>query len=309
MRSFTVILPPAAFTKTSPTVGQIITSPTTTLSWAASTGATSYKYCVGALIGGKDKINCLKEAHWKPTGSATTANISGLLNGYAYKWQVRATNTSGITEADNSTYGYFGFNPYPQTFELTSPTVGQIITSDTTTLSWAPSMFATRYEYCYAKSVIISNMCTPWLPTDTATTANISGLSHGATYYWQVRAINAAGTTYDVNTNTSFTVGLPPAAFTMVSPIEDTRIYGGEMPWQFRWNASQGATSYEYCIYLASGTCVWIDNGPAQTVLVELPDEYKDNQLFWQVRAKNSFGSTVSSSGPGRFFYARFSPE
>jgi hypothetical protein len=111
-RLFIVILPPAAFTKTAPTVSQIITAPTTTLSWAASTGATSYEYCSA-----KTQLACTNMT-WIST-TATTAAISGLTNGTMF-WQVRAKNTSGITTlADNGTYRTFTVSlpPLPASFE------------------------------------------------------------------------------------------------------------------------------------------------------------------------------------------------
>jgi hypothetical protein len=291
--SFTVSLPPAAFTKTLPTVGQIITAPTTTLSWAASTGATGYEYCYAITQ------QACTDMTWQST-TATTAGITGLTNGTMY-WQVRAINTSGTTYADNSTMRSFTVNLPPAAFAKTSPTVGQIITSPTTTLTWAASTGATSYEYCAAKTQLT---CTSWKPTGTPT-AIITGLTNG-TMFWQVRAKNTSGitTVADNGTYGSFIVSLPPAAFTMVAPNDGTTIYRSFLSGYglFVWNASQGATSYEYCIYLASGTCVWIDNGPAHEVKALLPDVNMTVPVFWQVRAKNSFGSTVSSSGIWLFY-------
>ena len=70
------------------------------------------------------------------------------------------------------------------------------------TLSWGTSSGATSYEYCYATTT----GCTGWTSVGTNTSVALSGLSNNQIYYWQVRAVNAGGTTL-ANTGTywSFT--------------------------------------------------------------------------------------------------------
>ena len=61
-------------------------------------------------------------------------------------------------------------------------------------LSWAASTGATRYEYCV--DTINDNVCNAtWISTGTARTVTIGGLGSLTAYYWQVRAVNAVGTT------------------------------------------------------------------------------------------------------------------
>jgi hypothetical protein len=61
-------------------------------------------------------------------------------------------------------------------------------------LSWAASTGATRYEYCV--DTINDNVCnTSWIGTGTARSVTIGGLGSLTAHYWQVRAVNAAGTT------------------------------------------------------------------------------------------------------------------
>jgi subtilisin family serine protease len=61
-------------------------------------------------------------------------------------------------------------------------------------LSWGASTGATRYEYCV--DTINDNVCnTSWISTGTARTVTIGGLGSLTAHYWQVRAVNAVGTT------------------------------------------------------------------------------------------------------------------
>ncbi len=50
------------------------------------------------------------------------------------------------------------------------------------------------YEYCLDTSD--DNTCSDWLSAEQATRVSLSCLDPQATYYWQVRAVNPAGTTY-----------------------------------------------------------------------------------------------------------------
>ena len=185
---------PNSFAKSSPTVGQSITAATTTLSWAASTYATSYAYCYALSIAA-----CTT---WTNAGSATMASISGLSHGATYHWQVRATNTSGTTLADNGTHGSFTVSLPPVSFAKSSPANNATKQKTSITLSWAASTYATSYEYCVA---LTTAACTTWKSTGTARTAAVTGLAKNKAYYWQVRAKNTAGTTLSSSTFWKFT--------------------------------------------------------------------------------------------------------
>jgi hypothetical protein len=88
---FTVALPPTSFAKTAPANNANNQKTSLVLSWAASTRATSYEYCVALTT-----ATCTK---WKSTGLARTATVSGLLKGKSYYWQVRAVNSGGSTSS------------------------------------------------------------------------------------------------------------------------------------------------------------------------------------------------------------------
>ncbi len=86
----------------------------------------------------------------------------------------------------------------PTAFNKTSPANGGTGVGLSTTLSWGSSSSADYYQYCY--DIINDNQCNrTWSGPINATSAGISNLGTNTTYYWQVRAVNASGTTYANN--------------------------------------------------------------------------------------------------------------
>jgi hypothetical protein len=92
----------------------------------------------------------------------------------------------------------------PDAFSKTGPVNGSL-TLTHPALTWGASRGATSYEYCYDTSN--NNICdAPWVSAGSSTNAVLSGLTNNATYYWQVRAVNAIGNTQaDGNIWWSFT--------------------------------------------------------------------------------------------------------
>jgi serine protease len=89
---------PGAFSKLSPVNGQKNRSRPVALSWGASSGATSYEWCVSTTSG-----SC---SAWTSTAS-TSASVGGLAARQQYFWQVRARNASGTVDADAGTWWNF----------------------------------------------------------------------------------------------------------------------------------------------------------------------------------------------------------
>lgn len=184
----------------------------------------------------------------------------------------------------------------PTPFAKSSPTTASTIKSASTTLLWAASTYADSYEYCIATS---ATTCTTWISTSTTTSATISGLAHNTTYYWQVRAINAAGHR-QANSGTMwrFTVILPPVSFAKSAPANNAKNQPTTVT--LKWNASTRATSYEYCIALSTRACTnWKNVGTARQVTVR--NLAKNKAYFWQVRAKNTGGTTLANGGYFKF--------
>ena len=85
-------------------------------------------------------------------------------------------------------------SPYPGSFAKSSPKNGATGVKTAVSLSWGAASGGTRYEYCI-DTTVNSTCGGTWISTSTARTASLSGLLKGTRYEWQVRAVNAAGTT------------------------------------------------------------------------------------------------------------------
>ena len=83
-----------AFSKTVPAAGSVAVTNPVSLGWTASTGATSYDYCLVATL--------TAPCTWTTVGNVTSVTVSGLTPGTLYSWQVRATNGTNTAEANVS---------------------------------------------------------------------------------------------------------------------------------------------------------------------------------------------------------------
>ena len=294
--SFTTGVPPAAFNKSLPVDGASGQPLNPTLSWEASSGATSYEYCF-------DTTNDNACSVWTNNGTATSRGLSGLSGGTTYYWHVRAVNSFGNTYANGSGTAFWSFTTgvSPAAFSKSLPANGAIDQPLNPTLSWEASSSAISYEYCFDTSNDLT--CTGWTNNGTATSVGLSGLSTGTTYYWHVRALNSIGTTYANGSSTafwSFTTVVPPATFNKFLPANGAT--NQPMNPTLSWSASSGATSYEYCYDTTNDTACsgWTNNGMATSV--GLSGLSTGTTYYWHVRAVNSIGTTYSNGSSSAFW-------
>ena len=146
-----------------------------------------------------------------PTTGSAFAGWSGGCSGIAQTCQVTMTQASSVTAA-------FGVGP-PVAFSKGSPFNGQNLFGNIgVPMGWQVAGGADSYEYCI--DTINNNSCDGgWIATVT-TDARTGALLGATTYYWQVRAFNAAGTT-EANSGTWWTFRTPdtgsPQVFTGVA--------------------------------------------------------------------------------------------
>ncbi|GEM_PF-1615567 len=288
--SFTTGGLPYGFNKTGPANGATNQPLSPTLTWQASSGASSYEYCY-------DTTNDNACSGWTSNGTSTSKTLSGLSQYTTYYWHVRALNSFGTRYSNGSSTAFWSFTTggVPGAFNKSSPSNGAANQPTSLTLAWGSSSNASSYEYCYDTSN--NNTCNgSWVNNGTSTSVPVSGLSLATTYYWHVRAVNSFGTTYsDSNAWWSFTTGDIPGAFNKTSPANGAASQPTSLT--LSWNASSGAASYEYCYDTSNNSACdgsWVGNGSSTSAPVSglsLGTTY-----YWHVRAVNSFGTRYSNS-------------
>lgn len=300
----TQLAPPGSFGKLQPGNGAAGQNLAVTLSWQAAAGeGVSYEYCFtpSSAPAACDPTSGV----WTPTGSATSAAVSGLAYAAPYTWQVRARNGTGVTYANGAPGAVWTFTTLaapPAPFNKLSPQPNAGNQPTNLRLSWSDSAGMSRYEYCLR---LTSGTCpeTDWVDNGTNTSVDLGplNLEHEKTYYWQVRAANSTGTTpADGGTWRAFTtVAAPAGGFEKISP-DLTAAYLPLQP-DFYWTASSGSDPrYQYCVSTENGNCLfsWVDVGTSTTARPAAP-LLRDTQYYWQVRAYTS-GDAVN----GPFTYA-----
>ncbi|MFH1331652.1 MAG: clostripain-related cysteine peptidase, partial [Actinomycetota bacterium] len=193
-------------------------------------------------------------------------------------------------------HGYVAGLIPPATFGKLGPADGATGQSLSPTLSWGVSSGATSYTYCY--DTTNDNACTSWASSGPATSAALSGLAPSTTYYWQVRANNAFGTTHADGAATAywdFTTSGPPGAFGKVSPGWGATSVSVSPA--LSWGTAAGATSYEYCYDTTDDNACgsWVSTGTATSA--PLAGLTTSTIYYWQVRASNGLGTTYADGG------------
>jgi hypothetical protein len=182
----------------------------------------------------------------------------------------------------------------PANFSKSSPSNGSAAISNSPTLSWTNSSRVDRYEYCI--DLINNNSCdSNWINVGNVVSVNLSGLSYGTTYYWQVRAINPYSSPTEANGGLwwSFTTQSNlPGTFNKISPSNGST----SQPYNptLTWDSSTGATEYEYCYDTTNDNACgnWTSSGANTSV--GLSGLSYNTTYYWQVRASNSGGTTYA---------------
>ena len=274
---------PAAFGKISPTDGlsNVPTSPI--LDWADADGADYYEYCVMTNL-----VDCSLPNHWVNTGLVSQAIVS-LDDNEDYSWQVHAVNTAGVTEADNDVSWSF---TTVTSLNKVSPVSGTTGVDPRVTLMWDSMLDADSYQYCV--DTTNNNACNRWVSAGTATEVTVRGLKYSTTYYWQVRAVTALGTT-EANDGVWWTFttrdrNAPPKFapdFNKISPANGTtgQLYVNLV---LDWEDVAKVGYYEYCIQdgpvTADDPCTtWVRVYESTATIEELS---ASTTYYWQVRAE-----------------------
>lgn len=179
--------PPAAPILISPADGATGVSTSPTLTWNASSGATSYE----AQLATDPGFTNLVIDRTGLTGTSTT--VTGLAPSTLYYWRVNASNAGGTSPWSTVWSFTTGAGSPPAAPTLVSPANGASNVSRTPTLVWNASAGATSYRVQVSTS---STFTTTVFDQSgiTSTSVTLPTLNAKTRYYWHVNASNLNGT-------------------------------------------------------------------------------------------------------------------
>jgi fibronectin type 3 domain-containing protein/6-phosphogluconolactonase (cycloisomerase 2 family) len=248
------------------------------LDWDASTGAASYEV--------QRDPGCTGTFTTVATPTSVTHTDTGLTNGTAYCYVVRARNSAGTSPASSQV------SATPQAAPLPPPAptgLGATPGDAQVALSWSASAGATSYEVqrdvnCTGS---FSTVATP-----TGTSHTDTGLTNGTPYCYVVRAKNAAGTSAASSqvraTPESTSTGVPPAPAGVSATPGDGQV-------ALSWSASTGATGYTVQRGTAPGGS-YADVGTPSTTSFTDTSLGNGRRYYYVVRATNTAGSSSPST-------------
>ncbi len=288
---FSTVLPvPSAPVLLSPVNGATGQSTSLVLSWNAAAGAGHYWLQIAAdtsfstIIIGDTAI------------AATSKQINYLASGTEYYWRLKALNSSG--ESGWSSVWNFttaSAQTPPAVPSLLSPADSSSGQPTTLTLSWNAVANADHYWIQVASDSRFATMVYTNY-TLIGTSVQISGLAGTTTYYWQVRAVNAAGQSNWSSAWSFTTSSVPlPAIPVLLSPANGA----GNQPLTLKlvWNASRNATSYHLQLSGVSDfASKLVDDSLVTDTTRTIVSLTNGKDYYWRVSAANSNGVSAWSS-------------
>ncbi|MBS1910827.1 MAG: hypothetical protein JST22_02460 [Bacteroidetes bacterium] len=176
---------PATVTLNLPLNGAVVSSTPLNLSWLRVTGATAYQVQVAS----DSTFNTIVASDSTVTDS--TKSVASLPAGSPFFWRVRAKNNVGW--GSYSSIRKFNLLLVPVQVALSGPTSSSTVPTSNTRLWWHRGASSEqKYWLEISTDAAFSTVAQrDTAITDTSTTVN--GLTANQTYYWHVKARNAAG--------------------------------------------------------------------------------------------------------------------
>jgi uncharacterized repeat protein (TIGR03803 family) len=274
--AITVLLLPAAPGTTAATgIGQT----GFTANWVAAAGATEYRLdvsdndFVSNLFGYDDLV---------VPGIEISKGVTGLVPGTTYKYRVRAINTTGVS-VDSDQISVITVPPAP----VANPATG--ITQSSFQANWTSALGADGYH------VDVYDDFSTLLPDYNNFPVNgnsldVTGLTAGATYHYEVRAVNASGASDFSEAVTVSVIPGEPTALAATNAEETT--------FTANWNGTTGAINYEVDVSDDNFTSVLpgYEGLSSTTTSLDITGLDGGNSYMYRVRAGNGGGFSSNSN-------------
>lgn len=283
--------PPAAPVLATPANGATGIASNPTLTWNASSDATSYR--VQVSTDGSFATTVVDQSNV----TATSYALSNLAANTTYYWRVNATN-AGATGAYSTVWNFTTAAPPPPPPPpvLATPVDGATGISTSPTLAWNVSSGATSYRVqvsvdpAFATTIVDQSNVS-------ATSLAITGLLPSTTYYWHVNATNSSGTSA-YSTTAGFTTSAPPpppAPPVLSTPANNAT--GVTSNPTLVWNASAGATSYRVQVSVDPAfTTTVVDQSNVSATSLAVSGLISNTAYYWHVNATNTSGTSAYSA-------------
>jgi hypothetical protein len=227
-----------------------------------------------------------------------TCNVTGLTNGTAYTFKVKATNAVGFAESAASS----AVTPAVAPAAPAAPTV--VKGHQSVQVKWvAPNANGspiTGYTVtAFAGATAVTGKTCPLNPA-TATTCVMTGLTNGTAYTFKVKATNALGSSAD----SVASVAVTPAAVPATPAVPTVRVGAlvgtgkATITWVAPANNGSVITGYTATAYTAagvsSGTCT---TASATALTCSITGLRSGTAYTFKVTARNANGTSFESLG------------
>jgi len=283
--SFTTIAaPPTAPSGGSPANAATAVAISSSLTWTASAGASTYDVAFGTT----------SSPPVVSAGQAATSYTPPAALSYAtkYYWRITAKGSGGSTAGPLWSFTTIAAPPPPAPPAVPagpSPASGSAGVAPSTALTWAASSGASTYDVAFGTSNTPSVVSTGQLTT---TYTPAAALAYATTYYWQITAKGAGGSTAG-----------PVWSFTTApAPVPAPDVPSGPSPANastdiapstaLTWAASSGANTYDVAFGTTDPPSV-VSTGQLTATYTPAAALAYATTYYWQITAKGAGGSTA----------------
>jgi hypothetical protein len=261
-----------------------LTSPT--LSWSTVAGATTYN----VLVSSASNFSSTVSSQSGVAGLSVT--VSGLANGASYYWEVSATNTGG-TSAWSGVWSFTTIIATPIAPTLAAPTNNAVNQPTSPTLNWSTVAGAATYNILVSTSTSFTTTVSSQIGV-AGLSASVSGLANGTSYYWEVSATNAGGTSAWSSVWSFTTIIATPIAPTLALPSNNATNQSTSPT--LSWGTATGAATYNILVssVLNFGSTVASQIGVAG-LSATVSGLANGTSYYWEVSATNAGGTSAWS--------------
>jgi uncharacterized repeat protein (TIGR03803 family) len=252
-----------------------------TANWTASLGADDYRLDVSL-----DDFTTFLSGFENLTVSTISVEVTGALPGTNYNYRVRAANDNG-TSANSADVQVLTVPSIPTVTAATD------VTAASFTANWNASNGATGYllDVCL-DNLFVNNLAGYDNELVTGTSAVVSGLASGTTYFYRVRAQNSSGESASSNTGD---ITILPAA-----PDSPLATAISQTTFTANWDAAFGATSYRIDVSDVDDSFSTFFPGYENRAIAGTSHEVTvlapGHDYWFRVRAENASGISSNSA-------------